>query len=121
MSTRLSRGGRLIDRSRPLRFGFDGRAYEGFAGDTLASALLGAGQAVVGRSFKYHRPRGLLASNEAEPNGLVNLGVGDRLEPNARATTTELFDGLTCTSQNRTFSCSSLSPLPTLHSCLLTV
>ena len=101
MSTRLHRGGRLLDRSRPLRFSFDGRPMTGFEGDTLASALLANGQAVVGRSFKYHRPRGFLASGEAEPNGLVNLGRGERLEPNQRATVTPLRDGMTAASQNR--------------------
>ncbi|EYD77035.1 Sarcosine oxidase alpha subunit [Rubellimicrobium mesophilum DSM 19309] len=101
MSTRLSRGGRLIDRSRPLRFTFDGHHYRGFAGDTLASALLANGQTVVGRSFKYHRPRGLVASGQEEPNGLVNLGAGHRMEPNQRATVTPLTEGLTALSQNR--------------------
>ncbi|WP_210527465.1 sarcosine oxidase subunit alpha family protein [Rubellimicrobium arenae] len=101
MSTRLSRGGRLIDRTRPLRFTFDGHRYQGFAGDTLASALLANGQMLVGRSFKYHRPRGLVASGHEEPNGLVNLGAGERMEPNHRATVTPLRDGLTALSQNR--------------------
>ncbi len=101
MSTRLSRGGRLIDRSRPLRFAFDGHRHAGFEGDTLASALLAAGQVLVGRSFKYHRPRGLVAAGAEEPNGLVNLGAGDRMEPNQRATTTRLRDGMEALSQNR--------------------
>lgn len=101
MSTRLSRGGRLIDRSRPVRFTFDGHHYRGFAGDTLASALLANGQTVVGRSFKYHRPRGFVASGHEEPNGLVNLGAGERMEPNQRATVTPLKDGMVALSQNR--------------------
>ncbi|TNC63217.1 sarcosine oxidase subunit alpha family protein [Rubellimicrobium roseum] len=101
MSTRLSRGGRLIDRSRPLTFTFDGHPYRGFAGDTLASALLANGQMMVGRSFKYHRPRGLVASGHEEPNGLVNLGAGERMEPNQRATVTPLKDGMVALSQNR--------------------
>jgi len=101
MSTRLSAGGRLIDRGAPLRFSFDGRPMTGYAGDTLASALLANGQVLVGRSFKYHRPRGIVASGPEEPNALVNLGRGGRLEPNQRATTTELFDGLEAISQNR--------------------
>jgi sarcosine oxidase subunit alpha len=101
MSARLASGGRRIDRSAPLRFTFDGRAMTGYAGDTLASALLANGQVLVGRSFKYHRPRGLVASGPEEPNALVNLGSGGRLEPNQRATTTELFDGLQAESQNR--------------------
>ena len=100
MSTRLAQGGRLIDRSEAMEFTFNGKRMTGFAGDTLASALLGAGQTLVGRSFKYHRPRGILASGSEEPNALVHLGEGARFEPDQRVTTTELFDGLTCTSQN---------------------
>ena len=69
---RTANGGR-VDRSRPLRFTFDGVAYGGFAGDTLASALLANGVHLVGRSFKYHRPRGLLAAGSEEPNALVTV------------------------------------------------
>ena len=98
---RLPTGGRRLDRGRTCRFTFDGRSYEGYTGDTLASALLGAGRTLVGRSFKYHRPRGVVASGTEEPNALVNLGEGARHEPNARATTTELHYGLVATSQNR--------------------
>jgi sarcosine oxidase subunit alpha len=100
MSTRLARGGRLIDRSAPLDFTFNGRRMRGYRGDTLASALLANDQMLVGRSFKYHRPRGIVASGVEEPNALVNLGTGDRLEPNQRTTTTEFFEGLSATSQN---------------------
>ncbi len=100
MSTRLSTGGRLIDRSKSVGFDFNGRRLKGFAGDTLASALLGNDQMLVGRSFKYHRPRGIVAAGPEEPNALMNLGKKGHFEPNARATTTELFDGLTATSQN---------------------
>ncbi|SEO30414.1 sarcosine oxidase subunit alpha [Salinihabitans flavidus] len=100
MSTRLSSGGRLVNRGKAVEFTFNGRRLKGYEGDTLASALLAGGQMMVGRSFKYHRPRGLVASGAEEPNALVNLGEGGRFEPNQRATTTELFDGLTCTSQN---------------------
>jgi len=100
MSTRLARGGRLIDRSIAQGFTFNGRHMKGFAGDTLAAALLANDQMLVGRSFKYHRPRGVVASGPEEPNALVNLGTGARLEPNQRATTTELFDGLEAASQN---------------------
>ena len=100
MSTRLQKGGRLIDRTRPLSFTFNGRRMQGYAGDTLASALLGANQMMVGRSFKYHRPRGIVASGAEEPNALVGLGQGGRFEPNQRATTTELFDGAATISQN---------------------
>ncbi|QQA41268.1 sarcosine oxidase subunit alpha family protein [Pelagovum pacificum] len=100
MSTRLATGGRLIDRAQSRYFTFNGKNYRGYAGDTLASALLGAGHTLMGRSFKYHRPRGVVASGAEEPNALVNLGEGGKFEPNQRATTTELFDGLTATSQN---------------------
>ncbi|MDJ1009486.1 MAG: sarcosine oxidase subunit alpha family protein [Paracoccaceae bacterium] len=100
MSARRIDGGRLIDRTKPLRFTFNGRKMEGFQGDTLASALLANGQMLVGRSFKYHRPRGIVTAGPEEPNALVNLGKDKRFEPNARATTTELFDGLEARSQN---------------------
>jgi len=100
MSTRHATEGRLVDRSKPVQFTFNGKALKGFAGDTLASALLANDQMLVGRSFKYHRPRGIVASGVEEPNALVNMGQGSRFEPNQRATTTELFEGLTATSQN---------------------
>ncbi|MCR9069656.1 MAG: sarcosine oxidase subunit alpha family protein [Rhodobacteraceae bacterium] len=100
MSSRLPQGGRLIDRSTRMAFTFNGTPMTGFRGDTLASALLANGQRLMGRSFKYHRPRGVVTSGAEEPNALVNLGRGDRLEPNQRATTTPLFDGLTARSQN---------------------
>lgn len=100
MSHRLDTGGRLIDRTQPRGFSFNGKSMRGFKGDTLASALLGAGQTLIGRSFKYHRPRGVVASGAEEPNALINLGSGKTFEPNARATTTELFDGLQAESQN---------------------
>jgi len=97
---RLPAGGR-IERAQPLEFRFDGRAYRGYRGDTLASALLANGVRLVGRSFKYHRPRGVFAAGAEEPNALVELGAGWRREPNTRATQVELFDGLTASSQNR--------------------
>ena len=100
MSTRLAKQGRLIDRSKPVTFTFNGTAMQGYQGDTLASALLANDQMMVGRSFKYHRPRGVVASGAEEPNALVGLGQGNRFEPNQRATTTELFNGLTAISQN---------------------
>ena len=100
MSKRLATGGRLIDRSVPLEFTFNNKRMQGYEGDTLGSALLANGQTLVGRSFKYHRPRGIIASGAEEPNGLVNLGSGKTLEPNQRVTTTELFEGLTAESQN---------------------
>ncbi len=100
MSTRLSDQGRLIDRSEQLDFTFNGKRFKGFKGDTLASALLANGQTLVGRSFKYHRPRGIVAAGPEEPNALVGLGKGGKFEPNQRVTTTELFNDLTSTSQN---------------------
>ncbi|MEQ9038168.1 MAG: sarcosine oxidase subunit alpha family protein [Silicimonas sp.] len=100
MSHRLPNGGRLIDRSHAQAFSFNNRPMRGFQGDTLASALLGNGQTLVGRSFKYHRPRGIVTSGPEEPNALMNLGIDKTFEPNARATTTELFDGLVAESQN---------------------
>ncbi len=100
MSTRLAKQGRLIDRSKQVTFTFNGTSMQGYEGDTLASALLANDQMMMGRSFKYHRPRGVVASGAEEPNALVGLGQGSRFEPNQRATTTELFDGLTSVSQN---------------------
>ena len=98
---RTHSGGR-IDRTRPLRFTFDGAALTGFAGDTLASALLANGVHLVGRSFKYHRPRGILSAGAEEPNALVTIDRGGGREtPNLRATEVELYDGLAATSQNR--------------------
>jgi sarcosine oxidase subunit alpha len=98
---RVAAGGR-IDRSRALRFTFDGKAFEGYAGDTLASALLANGVHMVGRSFKYHRPRGILSAGPEEPNALVTIDRGTgRVTPNLRATQVELYDGLIARSQNR--------------------
>jgi len=97
---RLSSGGQ-IDRDAPLAFTFDGVRYSGFAGDTLASALLANGVRLVGRSFKYHRPRGILSAGSEEPNALVELRGGAFMEPNTRATMVELFPGLEARSQNR--------------------
>ncbi|MGX1099103.1 sarcosine oxidase subunit alpha family protein [Amorphus sp. MBR-141] len=98
---RVADGGALIDRSRPVSFTFDGRAQTGFAGDTLASALLASGHRLFGRSFKYHRPRGLLGAGPEEPNALMTLGSGASREPNIQATMAEIFDGLGAVSQNR--------------------
>ncbi len=97
---RSETGGR-IDRARPVAFTFDGKRLEGFEGDTLASALLANGVRLVGRSFKYHRPRGVLSAGPEEPNALVELREGAAREPNTRATTAELFEGLRAKSQNR--------------------
>jgi len=99
-SHRLPVGGR-IDRARPLPFTFDGERYQGFAGDTLASALLANGVHLVGRSFKYHRPRGIVGSGPEEPNALMQIGREPRTEPNIKATQCELAEGLVAQSQNR--------------------
>ena len=96
---RLDAGG-LIDRARPFRFRFDGRGFKGFAGDTLASALLAQGVRVLARSFKYHRPRGIMTTGSEEPNALVTTGRGGRQTPNRRATMLELHEGLEARSQN---------------------
>jgi sarcosine oxidase subunit alpha len=96
---RLPQGGR-IDRNRPLYFTLDGTRINGFAGDTLASAMLANGVALVGRSFKYHRPRGLMAAGIEEPNGLLTLGEGGRQEPNIPATMTDLVEGIVARRQN---------------------
>src|SRR5947199_7093409 len=90
-SWRLPEGG-AIDRSRPLAFDYDGNRYEGYAGDTLASALLANGVHLVARSFKYHRPRGIYSAGAEEPNALVQLASGARTEANTRATTPEVYD-----------------------------
>ncbi|MGA0539402.1 sarcosine oxidase subunit alpha family protein [Neotabrizicola sp. VNH66] len=90
----------IIDRSRPLRFRFDGRDYTGFKGDTLASALLANGVRLVGRSFKYHRPRGILTAGSEEPNALVGVIGKTNQTPNVRATMQEVFEGLEAQSQN---------------------
>jgi sarcosine oxidase subunit alpha len=97
---RLAKGGR-IDRARPLRFTFNGRTIDGFAGDTLASALLASGVHFVGRSFKYHRPRGIMGHGSDEPNALFDVSRGPgRRDPNNRATIVEAVDGLVARSQN---------------------
>ena len=85
-----------------MRFTFDGKSFEGFAGDTLASALLAAGETLFGRSFKYHRPRGLVGAGAEEPNALITVDRGGgRFTPNLRATAIEIYDGLNARSQNR--------------------
>ena len=96
---RLERGGR-IDRSRPLPFTFDGRSLSGYAGDTLASALLANNERVLGRSFKYHRPRGVTSAGVEECGALVTVGAGARRDPNVRATTQELYEDLAASGQN---------------------
>ena len=97
---RLPEGGR-IERSRPLNFSFDGRRLQGYQGDTLASALLANDVYLVGRSFKYHRPRGIMSAGVEETNALVAVGEGGRLDTNSQATTVELYEGLVARSLNR--------------------
>ena len=91
----------LIDRTKPVRFRFDGRDYAGYKGDTLASALLANDVRLVGRSFKYHRPRGVLTAGSEEPNALVEVIGASNQTPNVRATVQEVFEGLVTQSQNR--------------------
>ena len=90
---RLPQGGRT-DRTRPLEFTFDGKSYKGFAGDTLASALIANGVSLVGRSFKLRRPRGIVGSGAEEPNAIMQIGEGAAARPNVPATLVELHDGL---------------------------
>src|SRR5258708_16169929 len=91
---RLPSGGR-IDRQRTVRFTFDGKNYEGFAGDTLASALIANGVHLVGRSFKYHRPRGIVTAGSDEPNALVGICSDEtRYTPNQRATQIQIHQAL---------------------------
>ena len=95
-------GGGRVDRQRSIRFSFDGRPFKGLVGDTLASALLANGVHLVARSYKYHRPRGILSAGSEGPNALVTVDRGNgRTTPNLRATEVELFDGLVAVSQNR--------------------
>ncbi|MEO0381604.1 MAG: 2Fe-2S iron-sulfur cluster-binding protein, partial [Pseudomonadota bacterium] len=96
---RVARKG-LVDRETSVSFRFDGTTYRGFAGDTLASALLANDVRMVGRSFKYHRPRGILTAGSEEPNALVTVGRGAAIDPNVRATVQEIYDGLEARPQN---------------------
>lgn len=99
-ATRLSSGGSAIDRSRPISFSFDGRKVQGFEGDTIASALLASDVAVVGRSFKYHRPRGVWGAGVEEPNALVDVNGSVATTPNTRATTELALEGMIAKSVN---------------------
>jgi len=90
----------LIDRTHRVSFSFDGRQISGYAGDTVASALLANDIRLMGRSFKYHRPRGVLTAGSEEPNALVTVGSGAKQDPNVRATTQEIYNGLEVHSQN---------------------
>ena len=96
---RLS-SGNILDRSKAIQFSFNGRTYSGYRGDTLASALLANGVHFVARSFKYHRPRGIVTCGPEEPSALVTIGDGGRTEPNLPATTAEIFEGMSAQSQN---------------------
>ena len=98
-SFRIAQGGR-IDRDNQLKFSFNGKTYTGQAGDTLASALLANGIHMVGRSWKYHRPRGILSAGAEEPNAIFQLEKGEKTIPNARATQVELYDDLDASSVN---------------------
>ena len=89
-----------IDRSQPLTFTFDGKVYRGYFGDTLASALMANGVKLLARSFKYHRPRGIISAGSEEPNGLVTIKRSGSTVPNVQATTIELYQGLEAFSQN---------------------
>ena len=100
MSRRIEGRGRFLNRARPVTFRFNGHSLGGYEGDTLASALLANDRLLLGRSFKYHRPRGLVGAGAEEPNALMELGEGARFEPDRRATTTELHEGLIARSQN---------------------
>ena len=91
---RLPQGGSDLDRTQALSFSYDGAALSGFAGDTLASALLGNGVRIVGRSFKYHRPRGVISAGIEEPSAILDLRHGSRHDPNARATIEPLAEGM---------------------------
>lgn len=99
---RVTNKGR-VDRKKSVSFTFDGKTYSGFEGDTVASALLANGQHLMGRSFKYHRPRGPVTAGSEEPNALIGTsrGTNGRFEPNTRATVQEIYDGLQTTSQNK--------------------
>jgi sarcosine oxidase subunit alpha len=90
----------LIDRSTPVSFKFNGTTYSGFKGDTMASALLANDVKIVARSFKYHRPRGIMTDGSQEPNGLVELHKGDQITPNIRLTQQEIHAGLRAIPQN---------------------
>ena len=91
----------LLNRNKEISFKFNGAKYTGYEGDTLASALLSNGVHLFGRSFKYHRPRGIISAGCEEPNGIVQLEMNEFTEPNRRATEVVLYEGLVAKSQNR--------------------
>ena len=90
-----------LNQKRQISFYFDGVKYQGYEGDTLASALLANNIHLIGRSFKYHRPRGIISAGCEEPNGIVQLEQDEFTEPNRRATEVVLYNGLVAKSQNR--------------------
>ena len=96
---RLERGGR-IDRNTVLNFSWDDKRLSGYQGDSLASALLANNEMVLGRSFKYHRPRGIMSAGVEESGAMVTVGKGSKREPNAKATLQELYAGLAASGQN---------------------
>ena len=98
-ASRLAEGGR-IDRNTQVNFQWDKKSVSGFAGDTLASALMASGETILGRSFKYHRPRGIMSAGVEESGAIVTVGSGDRRDPNVRATTQEIYNGLVASGQN---------------------
>ena len=96
---RLDKGG-LINRNKKISFTFNGKQYFGYEGDTLASALLANGVHLVGRSFKYHRPRGFFGAVVDEPYAIVQMNRNNEVDPNVRATEQEVFEGLDAKSVN---------------------
>lgn len=96
---RLDSGGR-IDREQRIEFSWDGQRLRGFSGDSLASALLANNQQVLGRSFKYHRPRGIMSAGVEESGAMVTVGSGAKRDPNVKATMQELYPGLVASGQN---------------------
>jgi sarcosine oxidase subunit alpha len=98
--TRIPTLGTRIDRSKPIRFNYNGRSFTGFAGDTLASALLAAGETVIARSWKYHRPRGIITSGVEEPSALAQIESGALTVPNAKMPEVELYEGLNAQAVN---------------------
>ena len=100
MSGWRSEGGIAVDRGQPVSFRWAGKSYQGYAGDTLASALIANGVSIIGRSFKYHRPRGLIAAGLEEPNAIVQLEDGAVTVPNVKATQIELYEGLSAAPVN---------------------
>ena len=95
---RIHKGGQ-INRDKSLRFSFNGKTYEGYEGDTLASAMISNGIRIVGRSFKYHRPRGIIGSGAEEPNAIFQIGKDATTEAAIKATQVELYDGLIATNE----------------------